>query len=310
MSSRDTVGRVDERYRTALLDYLASPEEAALLSGYDLGRSALGDGLGVLEMVSIHSRALATAIDRPLSDEERAQLLDAQTAFFVEALSPFEMTHRASRDANTTLRRLNDMLEGQAKRIAYQLHNEAGQLLASVHFALADAGRNLPEENATHLEKVRGLLIEIEDRLRNLSHELRPPVLDDLGLSAALALLADSVTKRWGLPVTISISLNGDLSASIENTVYRIVQEALTNVAKHAAANSAEVHVRQVDRRIVCSILDDGIGCDNTDGFRKRRPGLGLTEIRERIAALGGVVRLRLNDGRGTDLTFEIPLDA
>jgi signal transduction histidine kinase len=300
---------VDERYRAALLQYLASPQETALVGGYEFGRRALGEGLGVLEMATIHAQAMAALLNHALTEDERSRLLGAQTTFFVEALSPFEMTHRAFRDANTMLRRLNDMLEGQAKRIAYALHSEAGQLLASLHLAIADAGRDLPPENATHLGKVRTLLIEIEERLRNLSHELRPPVLEDLGLGAALELLADSVGKRFGLPVSVSVSLKGDLPASIENTVYRITQEALTNTAKHAEATRAEVDVRQIDRKIVFSVRDDGIGFDGTGAFRKQRPGLGLTEIRERVAALGGVVRLGLNNERGTDLTIEIPMD-
>ena len=303
------LGQIDERYHAALLDYLAAPEEVALLGSYDLGRSALGDGLGILEMATIHSRAVAASLNRRVDDEERARLMDAQTAFLVEALSPFEMAHRAFRDANAVLRRLNDMLEGQAKRIAYTLHNEAGQLLASVHFALAEAERGLPTENAIHLGKVREMLTEIEERLRNVSHELRPPVLEDLGLSSALELLAESVSNRWGLPVGVSVSLKGDLPASIENTVYRITQEALTNAAKHASASRAEVDLRQIDGKIICSIRDDGGGFDDSAAFRKRRPGLGLTEIRERVAALGGVVRLGRNDDRGTDLTIEIPLD-
>lgn len=300
---------VDQDYQAALSAYLAAPEEAALLYGYELGRRALSDGLGVLEMAAIHSRAVAAVQDRPLGEDERASLLEGQMAFLVEALSPFEMAQRAFRDANTTLRRLNDVLEGQAKRIAYALHSEAGQLLASVHFALAEAARDLPPENMTNLGKVRGLLIEIEDRLRNLSHELRPPVLEDLGLAVAIKLFAEGVSNRWGLPVTVTASLNGDIPASIENAVYRITQEALTNAAKHAGASRAEVELRQINRRIVCSVRDDGVGFDNSAAFRKRRPGLGLTEIRERVDALGGVLRLSLNDDRGTDLTFEIPLE-
>jgi signal transduction histidine kinase len=302
--------QVDERYEAALLEYVDGSEEVALLGGYDLGRRALADGVGVLDMATIHSRVVASMLDRPLTEAERARILYAQTTFFVEALSPFEMAHRAFRDANKVLRGLNDMLEGQAKRIAYALHNEAGQLLASVHFALAEAGRGLPPENAAHLGKVRDLLIEIENRLRNVSHELRPPVLEDLGLCSALELLAESISRRWGLPVSVTASLNGDVPAAIENTVYRIAQEALTNAAKHAAASGAEVELRQIGGRIVCSIRDDGVGFDGTAAFRKQRPGLGLTEIRERVAALGGVVRLRLNGDHGTDLTIEIPLEA
>jgi len=301
--------KVDERYQAALLEYVTAPKEVALLGGYDLGRGALGDGLGVLDMASIHSRAVAAALDRPLDHEERARLLNAQTAFFMEALSPFEMAHRAFRDANTMLRRLNDMLEGQAKRIAYALHSEAGQLLASVHFALAEAGRELPPEKTEQLGKVREVLTEIEERLRNLSHELRPPVLEDLGLSAALALLAQSVYSRFGLPVIVSVSLKGDLPAPIENTIYRVAQEALTNAARHAEADQAEIHLRQVQQKIICSVRDDGVGFDDSAAFKKNRPGLGLTEIKERVGALGGVVRLGPNKNCGTNLTIEIPLD-
>jgi signal transduction histidine kinase len=208
------------------------------------------------------------------------------------------------------LRRLNGMLTAQAKRIAYSLHSEAGQLLASVHLALAESGRGLPPENLAQLGKVRGLLVEIEERLRNLSHQLRPPVLEDLGLAAALELLAEGISKRWGLPVSVSVSLTGDLPSPIENTVYQIVQEALANVARHAEATRADVEVCQVERRVVCSVRDDGVGFDNTAGFRKRRPGLGLTEIKERVAVLGGSLRLsRVSDDRGTELRFDIPLE-
>jgi len=309
MSNLATSFKVGERYQKALSQYLGAPEEVSLLRGYDLGRSALSEGLGVLQMATIHASAVASVLNRPLDQSERARMLDAQTAFFLEALSPFEMGHRAFQDANTVLRRMNDMLEGQAKRIASALHSEAGQLLASLHFDLAEAGRELAPEKATHLAKIRESLLEIENRLRNLSHELRNPVLDDLGLSAALALLAQGISSRWGLPVIVTVALKGDLPGAIENSVYRIAQEALTNVAKHAGANRAEVRVRQAERKVVCSVRDDGIGFDNTEEFRKRRPGLGLTEIRERVAALGGIIRLGRNGDRGTDLTIEIPLD-
>jgi|SRR2546428_4400668 len=309
MSNIAATVKVGERYQDALLEYLDAPEESALLGGYDLGRRALSDGLGVLEMAMIHASAVAAALNRPLDHKERMRLLDAQNAFFIEALSPFEMGHRAFRDANAVLRRMNDMLEGQAKRIAYALHSEAGQLLASLHMELAETARDLPPEKTTHLTKIRETLLEIEDRLRNLSHELRPPVLDDLGLAAGLALMAQGVSSRWGLPVIVSVDLKGDLPAVIENTVYRTAQEALTNAAKHSGANRAEVRVRQSERKVVCAVRDDGNGFDDTGGLRKSRPGLGLTEIKERVGALGGIVRLARNGDRGTDLRIEIPLD-
>lgn len=301
---------VDEHYQCALVEYLAAPGEGALTNAYELGRKALTDGLGVLDLVSLHSRALTFVLSRPQTQSERERSLVAQTAFLAEVLSPFEMGHRAFHDANAMLRRLNGMLTAQAKRIAYSLHSEAGQLLASVHLALAESGRGLPPENLAQLGKVRGLLVEIEERLRNLSHQLRPPVLEDLGLAAALELLAEGISKRWGLPVSVSVSLTGDLPSPIENTVYQIVQEALANVARHAEATRADVEVCQVEHRVVCLVRDDGVGFDNTAGFRKRRPGLGLTEIKERVAVLGGSLRLsRVSDDRGTELRFDIPLE-
>ena len=309
MTAIAAVPTVEERYHSALLKFLAAPDEVALLDGYDLGRSALSEGFGVLDVATMHASAVAVALNRSLTPSERERVLSGQTEFFMEALSPFEMGHRAFRDANATLRRMNDMLEGQAKRIAFALHSEAGQLLASLHFELAEASRDVPVEKTEHLLKIRETLLQIEERLRNLSHELRPPVLDDLGLAAALSLMAQGVTSRWALPVIITVDVSGDLPGVIENTVYRIVQEALTNVAKHADASRADVRVRQVERKITCSVADDGIGFDDTSGLRKQRPGLGLTEMKERVKALGGMMSLRRNGDQGTHLKFDIPLD-
>ena len=208
------------------------------------------------------------------------------------------------------LHRLNDVLEGQAKRIASQLHDDAAQLLASVHFALADVASNLPADRANEIQAARRLLDEIEQRLRTLAHELRPPILDDLGLVPALEFLAEGVSKRWGLPVTVQASIDQVLPLTVESTLYRITQEALTNVAKHAKATRAEVCVRQVTHQVVCSIRDDGIGFDTTalaPGQGSR--GLGLVEIQERVAALGGILRLGSSTLRGADLTVEIPLE-
>ena len=303
------VQTVEERYHDAMTDYLAAPGEGALLAAYDLGRDALTEGFGVLDMVTTHASAVAVALNRAATATDRQHLLRSHTEFFLEALSPFEMGHRAFRDANTTLRRMNDLLEAQAKQIAVALHSEAGQLLASIHFALADAGRDLPAEKTVHLMKIRESLLQVEDRLRNLSHELRPPVLDDLGLAAALTLFAQGVTSRWGLPVIVTMDVSGDLPGVVENTVYRVIKEALTNTAKHADASRADVSVLQAGRKVICSVSDDGNGFDDTAGLRAQRPGLGLSEMKERVKALGGVMHIGRNEKQGTILKFEIPLN-
>lgn len=306
----DRVRDLVSAYSEAFEEYLTEPQEGALARAYELGRAALGEGLGVFDMATVHSRAVASLLERTLSDAERARLPEALERFFVEALSPFEMAHRAFREANSVLRRLNDMLEAQAKRIAHTLHDEATQLLASAHLGIADVAQKVPPERATELRNVRGILDDVELRLRNLSHELRPPILDDLGLVSALEFLADSVSKRWGLPVRVQASLQGDLPVTIETTLYRVAQEALTNAAKHARAGEAEVHVRRTAHTVVCAVRDDGIGINaKRAATPAAQRGLGLITIKERVAALGGTFHLGANEGRGTTLTVELPLE-
>ena len=304
----DRLEALTRDYAVALGEYLADPKEAGLEQAYELGRRALGDGLGVLEMATVHSRALPDTLASMRDDAERTTRLEAVERFFVEASSPFEMAFLSFREANVVLHRLNDVLEGQARRIAHALHDEAAQLLASVHLALAEIGVRFPDA-AKSMNDVRGLLEQIEDRLRNLSHELRPPILEDLGLVPALEFLADSVSKRWGLSVTVNAAIDGGVPATVETTLYRIIHEALINVVRHAKATHADVGLRRESHRIVCSVRDNGIGLDATVTGKKGRQGLGLVEIQERTAALGGVLRLVPNADRGTDLSVEIPLE-
>ena len=308
---------VTERRRELARDYAAGlqhylsqrDDEPALARALELGRKALTDGLGVLEMATIHSQAIVATLDGRLTDDAKSWLLDGLERFFVQALAPFEMAHRGFWEANIILHRLNDVLEGQAKRIAFALHDEAAQLLAAVHLALADIARKLPPERAQELQSTRALLDQIEQRLRNLAHELRPPILDDLGLVPALEFLAESVSKRSGLRVTVEPSIERPLPAIVETTLYRITQEALNNVAKHAKATHAAIVVQQHPDRIVCSIRDDGIGRKRTPAAGTRTRGLGLVEIQERAAALGGQLRLSGAETSGTDVTIEIPLE-
>ena len=303
------ITELDVRYREMLSEYLAHPDEALLERAYGLGREALASGRGVLDMATMHSQAMAAVLAS--SDGERVQLAEALERFFIETISPFEIAHRSFRDANLVLHRLNDVLENQAKRIAYALHAEASQLVASVHLALADVATRLPTERAKEIQSVRGMLDQVEDRIRRISHELRPTILDDLGLLPAIEFLADGISQRWGIPVTVRGTVGGSLPLPVETALYRAAQEGLTNVARHAQATCAEVSLCQSPHLITCSVRDDGKGCDPavvvtpTNGRR----GLGLVEIRERTAALGGTLRLVPRLEQGMDLIVEIPLE-
>jgi signal transduction histidine kinase len=298
-----------DTYTLASQLYLSEREEPGLVRANELGRQAFAEGLGILDIAAAHAYALNAAFSERLDDAEGALVLEAMERFFAEALAPYEMAHRGFWEAHATLRRLNEVLEGQAKRIASALHDEAGQLLASVHFALADLGGRLPADRARDIQDVRQLLDQIEQRLRSLAHELRPPILNDLGLTPALAFLASTVSKRWSLPVTVDASLEGALPATIETTIYRIAQEALNNVARHARASRAEIWLQQSAHQVVCAVRDDGIGIDPLTSNGAGRRGLGLVEIQERVAALGGAFHLGSNQPHGTELRVEIPVE-
>jgi signal transduction histidine kinase len=200
--------------------------------------------------------------------------------------------------------------EEEARRIARELHDEAGQMTASIHLALADIERELPARASGRLESVRELLDDLEQRLRRLSHELRPTILDDLGLGPALEFLAEGFAARTGISFAVDGTTRGRLEPVVETTVYRIVQEALTNIARHARAKRASIRLSRESESLRCSIRDDGIGLpeDRSAAAVARRRGLGLVGIRERLDALGGALRIRSRASGGTELWFTIPI--
>jgi signal transduction histidine kinase len=304
------LSELEEQYTCALRDSLARPEEAALKRAYELGRKALDEGLGVLEFVALYHKALFRILAGTATSKENAGIVKMAESFFVESLAPFEMAHRSFREANIALHQLNERLEKEARRIAHALHDEAGQLLACVHIALEDVARELPFPSRKRLQEVRVLLDQIEGQLRRLSHELRPTILDDLGLLPALEFLAEGVSQRASLPITVEGERAGRFPSPIETALYRVVQEALTNVARHAQATHASVQIQREPGSIHCSIRDNGIGFDVPVVMaRKGQRGLGLVGIRERIAVLGGTLQIRSESGRGTEMVITVPVE-
>ena len=301
------MNKLEDQYAAALLDSIRGIGESALQQAYELGRRALTEGLGVLDMAAMYHKALAAVLSLASTQEERTLMLRAAVSFFVESLSPFEMTHRGFRETNTALRRLNQTLEEESKRIAHALHDEAGQLLASVHLALEEVAGKLPPARE-HLQKVKGLLDQIEGQLRRLSHELRPTILDDLGLLPALKFLAEGVAARTGLLITVEGEPEPSLSPLLETTLYRIVQEAFTNVTRHAKASQVSITIHRNPQSVRCSVRDNGVGFDvSTVSARTGGRGLGLIGIRERLNSLGGSFSILSNLGQGTELMITIP---
>jgi signal transduction histidine kinase len=191
------------------------------------------------------------------------------------------------------------------------VHDEAGQLLVAVHLALADVARELPELQKERVERIEELLNQVEKQLRRYSHELRPTVLDDLGWIPAIRFLAEGVSKRANLSIQIKTRVAGRLPGPIEIALYRIVQEALTNAAKHSKASRVCIRIGRKNRLFCCSIEDDGVGFDvravQSDGKRR---GLGLTGMQERLNGIGGTLSIDSARGRGTRLLIQLPTEA
>jgi PAS domain S-box-containing protein len=209
--------------------------------------------------------------------------------------------------AEEALRRMNDSLERETNRIAGILHDEAGQFLTVAHITLAEVARDLPPDARERLQDVRQNLDQIEEQLRRLSHELRPRILTDLGLVAALEFLAEGVTRRAGIPVSVEASLEKRCSPLAETALYRLVQEGLTNMTRHAHASRGSVVLKQDANAVSCVVRDDGVGFDTQDGHGRR--GLGLIGIRDRLAAVGGILEVTSAPGAGTALLAKIPME-
>ena len=300
-----SVSDLQEEFTRALERHLSEGGEAALLSAYELGRRTLAARLGVLDVSTmLHEALLVLCLRRP---NDGVELVREAGDFALECLSPFEMAHRSVREANTALRGLNDHLEEQTRRISHQLHDQAGQLLATVYLAIDDIARDMPPEAAERLQQVKGLLDRIEEQLRRLSHELRPTILDDLGLVAALDFLGKGFAARHNLQIQVRGRREDRFPGPAETVMYRITQEALNNIAKHAQASAVTIAVEHDAKHVTCSVRDDGVGFDQTVS-RVGNRGLGLLGIRERLTPLGGVLRIESAPGQGTELRVSIPL--
>ena len=205
--------------------------------------------------------------------------------------------------------RLVKAQEDERRAISRELHDEVGQSLSALLMELGNlaavAPRNL-EPLQRHLESIRRLAESSVKVARNMALLLRPSMLDDFGLVPALEWHAREVSKRTGMAVSVDAETVADDLPDDHNTcVYRVVQEALHNCARHAEARSVRIRVRQDTGRIVLSIQDDGKGFD-----ARHIRGLGLVGMEERVNHLGGAFQVKSEPGHGTLLLVELPLNA
>jgi two-component system sensor histidine kinase NreB len=235
----------------------------------------------------------------PVRDE------DGKVTHFVSTGRDITKTRRSEQ----ALRRMNARLEEEATRIAGVLHDEAGQFLTSAHITLSEVARDLPQEARERLQDVRRNLDEVEEQLRRLAHEVRPRVLDDLGLVEALEFLAEGVAKRTGLDISVETSVDARCCPLAETAIYRLVQEGLTNISRHAHANHVSIALALDAQTVVCTVQDDGVGFDVPAVAARRDRGLGLQGIQDRLEAVNGLLEVTSAPGEGTTLRATIPLE-
>lgn len=223
--------------------------------------------------------------------------------FAQRAAVAVDVSQRVARDA---LRRAMSAQELERRRFARELHDETGQALTSVLLGLAAIENAAsPEQARAATEELRALVVGTLQEVRRLAVELRPKALDDFGLVPALKRLAQSVRERNGLNVQVEARLGPErLPPEVETAVYRIVQEGVTNVLKHAGARDVSIVLTRRGDIVVGLIEDDGEGFE----LGGSSGGVGLIGMRERVELLDGHLTVESTPGRGTTLLIELPL--
>jgi signal transduction histidine kinase len=203
--------------------------------------------------------------------------------------------------------------EEERTGIAREIHDTLGQALTALKMDIAWVERRVSEQSPERqaiLDKLHAMsraTDEVLDQVRRISAELRPGVLDDLGIVAALEWQGQEFEARTGASCFVRSNLDGEhLDRELSTAVFRIFQEALTNVARHAEATRVDVRLERADGALVLEVQDDGKGI--AEEAEHRATSLGLLGVRERARRLGGVATVRLAEGRGTVLSLTLPL--
>jgi signal transduction histidine kinase len=243
-------------------------------------------------------RAFQVETDRKIAELQAAQLEESQQ----------RETMRAE-----LFRRVVAAQEAERQRIARDLHDETGQSLTAIGMGLRGLSGKLGPRNKdalATLHKLETLTADSLKELQRLMTDLRPSHLDDLGLSSALRWYAARIQENSSLSIRVDIEGDErDLDDSMKITIFRIIQECLNNVIKHAQATHVNIHVHFEEQRVHINVFDNGVGFnrDQVQQRRTSRPSLGIAGMEERAALLGGTVNVQSRPGYGTEVEAFIP---
>jgi signal transduction histidine kinase len=365
---------LSRRYQAALRQHLKNGSQARLHTAHGLGRHAMTIGLETLDLCKVHEQALITLVLPSYSARTREAMVRRAGAFFADAITPIEKTHRTAREANVRLnqmiatlnrhsadladsnrqlkqeiaqrrsveeslrnserhytqlleqshqfqeqlrhlsRQLLSAQEEERKRISRELHDEIAQTLTSINVRLAALKAEATVNTKDLQKKITSTQRMVErsvDIVHRFARELRPMVLDDLGLIPALHSFMKGFTKQTGLHIRFTTFTSGrikQLNNATRTVFYRVAQEALTNVARHAHASRVDVTIQKLPRAICMTIRDNGRSFPVQRVLHaKKNKRLGLLGMRERVEMVGGSLRVESAPGRGTTIRAEIP---
>ncbi len=241
------------------------------------------------ELEKMHTRDLSTAnkqLEKEIAEREKAE-----------------------REIRHLSRQLITGIEEAQKKLAQDLHDEFGQTLAALHMGVETLWNSIPDEMADHKNSINeliGLIEQLGDKIRSISSDLRPDLLDDLGLAPTLEwYIKEFQEQRTGLKIDFQVvGFKKRAIPEIELVLYRIFQESLTNIVKHSKAGRVTVMLTFNYPKVILMVKDNGLGFDPT----QRYGGIGIIGMRERAVSVGGFLDIRSEKGKGTTLRVELPV--
>jgi signal transduction histidine kinase len=360
-------------YQAALRTHLKQNRPTSLRAAKRLGLEAISTGVQTLDVARIHDQALIKLVLSDSSSARREAMARRGGAFFAEAITPIEQTHRLAQETQVRMDQLNEILrqrsaalaasrkrlerevaqrelaeaallkseqhygelleqssimqnqlrllsrqlllaqEEERKKISRELHDVIAQTLTTINLRLASL-KNEATLNTKGLLRSIARTQKLVERSVNIVHrfarELRPTVLDDLGLIPALHTFMKNFREQTGLRVSLSAfaeveQVNGDK----RTVLYRVAQEALTNIGRHARASQAHVKIQKLDGAVCMRIRDNGKGFQEAHVLRaKKSKRLGLLGMRERLEMVGGSFTVTSKPGKATTVLAQIPL--
>ena len=235
-----------------------------------------------------------------------------QLALTIENIRLYNLNRQHQENLRHLSLKVLSAQEEERKRISRELHDATGQALLALKLHLELLAQQVPPEMTNPREEIaeaQAITTQAIEEIRRLVADLRPLKLDDLGLVPTLRGLVKDFSRKFNIVVMLEkVRLLRRLPSDIETVVYRIVQEALTNVAKHAKATEVFITLERVKDRVHVRVMDDGIGFDAATVSKRRARRFGLAGIQERVDLMEGNFQILSRKGRGTEISVEIPL--